>query len=124
VGRPDNTDDGLDEVTRRLRAVLTDHPVAAHAAFSALVREGRAYAQTPEGEALLRRLLRSERVTRLRSAWEIVSFGTGETAPARGGALPSSTVSSFVRAALQPWFESRVHRALRSGSSPSRRGAP
>jgi hypothetical protein len=114
-------DDDLDEAIRRLHRVLTDHKVATRAAFDALACEGRAYAQTPEGRRLLARLSRSETVTRLCSAWEIVSVGVVDEAPPRKSSLPSVALKSFARAALQPSFESRVHGALRPESSPRRR---
>lgn len=107
-----NRDDDLDEAIRRLRRVVAAHPEAVRAAMEALAAEGRAYAQTPEGRELSRRLARSEYVSRLRSAWEIVSFGVdgGDARPS----LPSSALEAFARAVLQPSFESRMHRAMRS----------
>jgi hypothetical protein len=118
VERPDSPDDRVDEAVRRLRRVLTDHPAAARAIFHALLSEGRAYAQTAEGQELLGRLTQSEMVTRLRSVWEIVSFETADDAAPRQSSLPSAAIEHFVRAALQPSSESRVHDALRRRRSP------
>ncbi len=118
-----NRDEDLDEAVRRLRRAVAAHPAAVRAAMDALAAEGRAYAQTPEGQELSRRLARSEYVSRLRSGWEIVSFGVADAdADARAPSLPSATLEAFARAVLQPSFESRMHRVMRSRSRSGREG--
>ena len=52
--------DGAIQLLRQLQVLVLKHPVAAKAAFNALIAEGRAFAQTPEGKAWEDRLSRSE----------------------------------------------------------------
>ena len=62
-----------DELFRLLRAghlLLLKHPVAAQAAFRALVAEGRRFAATPEGQRWKTRLAGSELVRRGHVLWE------------------------------------------------------
>jgi hypothetical protein len=81
--------------------------------MEALAAEGRAYGQTPDGEELSRRLARSEFVSRLRSAWEIVAFGVAG-GDASTATFPSAAVQAFARAVMQPSFEARMRRAMGS----------
>jgi hypothetical protein len=60
-------------VLRTLQLALLKHPVAAQAAFSALVAEGRKFAATAEGSAIRDKLERSELVHR---AHLVFDFGT------------------------------------------------
>ena len=105
-------DDALvDQAIAQLGRAIVKHPLAAQAAYRALVREGRAFAQTDEGRRLRDRLARSELVGRLRTAWELVTFGMlrDDAAP---GAIPSVVIEAFVQALLRDRFEARVHDAL------------
>ena len=63
-------DDELSALLRRGQLALVQHPVAAQALIRALVREGRAHAQTPEGQARKDALAGSELVQRARAVWE------------------------------------------------------
>ena len=54
------------QVLRRLQGVVLKHPVAAKAAFDALIAEGRAFAQTPEGKEWHDKLAASELLHRAR----------------------------------------------------------
>jgi hypothetical protein len=54
------------QVLRRLQVLVLKHPVAAKAAFGALIAEGRAFAQTPEGKAWQDKLAASELLHRAR----------------------------------------------------------
>jgi hypothetical protein len=100
----------LDKVLRQLRGAIVKHPFAAQSLHSALVREGRAYGQTVEGRRLREQLLRSEMVTRLRTAWEVMTFGAlGEPTT---GALPSLIAEAFVQSVLRTGFESRLQSGL------------
>jgi len=123
VHRPANHDDDVDDALRAVRRAMTEHPEATRAAFDWLVREGRAYAKTPEGARLLGRIVRSEYVTRLQSAWEILSSGTGDDPP-RSTSFPSAALDAVVRAVLRPSFESRVHEALRKRPTRRREESP
>jgi hypothetical protein len=104
--------EAVDEALRRLRRAVVKHPFAAQSIHAALVREGRAFAETEEGRLVRERLLRSEIVTRMRSAWEIVTFGM-LAEPTTGG-LPSTMAEAFVHSVLLPSFEARLHRGLRA----------
>lgn len=54
------------QVLRRLQGLVLKHPVAAKAAFDALIAEGRAFAQTPEGKVWHDKLAASELLHRAR----------------------------------------------------------
>jgi hypothetical protein len=54
------------QVLRRLQTLVLKHPVAAKAAFNALVAEGLAFARTPEGKIWKEKLARSELLHRAR----------------------------------------------------------
>ena len=54
----------------RLHAAMLQHPVATQAIVSALVAEGRRFAETPEGRRWSARLARSELVRRGQILWE------------------------------------------------------
>jgi hypothetical protein len=105
------TDDEIDRGLRLVQRAIVKHPVAAQAIYSALVREGRAYAETAEGQALRERLVRSEAAARVRTAWEAVSFGMLEH-DAKPGAIPSVLVDVFVQAISRARFEARLQRAV------------
>ena len=54
------------QLIRRLQAFVLKHPVAAKAAFAALVEEGLAFAKTPEGQMWREKLAGSELLHRAR----------------------------------------------------------
>ena len=68
-------DDALLQLMRRAAAVVLKHPVAAQAAFAALVAEGRAFAKTEEG-ARLDATLRHRRQSSVRFAPSRCSLAT------------------------------------------------
>lgn len=94
----------------QLQRAIVKHPFASQAMFSALVSEGRAYAQTPEGAELRRSIGRSELLLRIRSAWDIVTFGVLNDE--RAGTMPSVVIEALARAAAQQRFEARIAGAL------------
>jgi hypothetical protein len=101
----------IDNAIRQLARAVVKHPIAAQAAYRALVREGRAFAQTDDGRRIQHRLAGSELVARLRTAWELVTFGMlREESPP--GALPSVLIEALVQAVLRDRFEARVHDAM------------
>ena len=59
---------------RGFQDLLLLHPVAAQAAFSGLVAEGRRYAETGEGAEWLQRLAGSDLARRGRVVWEVVTM--------------------------------------------------
>jgi hypothetical protein len=102
---------------RRLQGLLLEHPVAAQAAFSALLAEGRRFAATPEGAVWKRVLADSDWVRNGRLLWDVVSLNLLEETPS--GALPSAYLEALFRAAETPDLEGLM-RSLLGGAH----GAP
>ncbi|MDB4932436.1 MAG: hypothetical protein JWM10_4920 [Myxococcaceae bacterium] len=101
-------EDGLFAVLREAQRLIVRYPVAAQAAFSAVVAEGRAYAATAEGAALRRRLAGSELVRRGRVVWEVGTLNVlEEDAPT---ALPSKVMDALAKAATVPDLEPMLTR--------------
>ena len=86
----------LTELFRRAQEVVLTHPVAAQAAWAALVAEGRRASLTPEGAALRRRLARSPLLPRLREVLDLSTFNALEADPT--GPLPSDFVELLAAA--------------------------
>ena len=104
-------DDLLDQAIHQLARAIIKHPLAAQAAYRALVREGRAFAATDEGRRVRAKLARSELAARLRTAWQLVTFGMleGDAPP---GAIPSVLVEALVQAVFRSRFEARLSDAM------------
>jgi hypothetical protein len=105
----------IDRALHQLARAIVQHPLAAQAAYCALVREGRAFAATDEGRLLRRQLARSELAARLRTAWQLVTLGMLRD-DATPGTIPSVLVDALVQAALRDRFESRLRDALVPGA--------
>jgi hypothetical protein len=73
---------------RALQRILLTHPVAAQAAFTALVAEGRRFAATPEGEVWRARLVNSSLLQQARLVFDLSTVGLLEERT--DGALPTS----------------------------------
>ena len=80
---------------REAQAVLVKYPIAAQAAFAALVREGRRFAATEDGRAWKSRLAGSPLVAQARTLFEGLAGGLLDE---HGGALPSAYVDALIRA--------------------------
>jgi hypothetical protein len=76
------------------RAVL-EHPVAAQAAFSALVAEGRAFSRTEEGKRWCRRLAASRLVEKGRAIWDVATLNVLEESEST--VVPSRILDAFVK---------------------------
>jgi hypothetical protein len=101
----------LDRSLHQLARVIVMHPMAAQAAYRALVREGRAFGETEDGRRMRGQLARSELVARLRTAWELVTLGMlGDDTPP--GAIPSVMIEAMVQAVLRDRFEARLADAM------------
>jgi hypothetical protein len=85
----------VDQTLRAIQELLMRFPMATQAAFSALVAEGRAYAQTEEGAELLQQLTHSKRANRARVVWEILTL-SGIT-DQRTQAVPSLFLDKIAR---------------------------
>lgn len=120
---PVSCDDVIDRAIHQLARAIVKHPLAAQAAYSALVREGRAFAQTDEGRQIRARLARSELAARLRTAWQLVTFGMlqGDPPP---GAIPSVLVEALVQAVFRSRFEARLSDAMLGRSDGREPPAP
>lgn len=88
-------DDAAVTLLREAQAVLVKYPIAAQAAFAALVREGRRFAATEDGRAWKSRLAGSPLVARARTLFEGLAGGLLDE---HGGALPSAYVDALIRA--------------------------
>jgi hypothetical protein len=82
---------------RGVQLVLLRHPVAAQAAFAALIAEGRRFAATPEGAGWAEALAGSELLRRGRRVWDAVGMNMLEDDP--DTVVPSAYVEALFRAA-------------------------
>ena len=76
-----------------LQRTLLTHPVACQAAFSALVAEGRRFAETPEGRAWRDRLVHSSLLRQARLVFDLSTLGLLEERT--GAALPSGYLDAL-----------------------------
>lgn len=91
-----------------LQQVIFEHPVAAQAAFAALVTEGRAFAETAEGAQWRRRLAGSHLVEKGRALWESLTFNVLEDNP--DVVVPSRILDAFVKATHEHNLEGIIGR--------------
>ncbi|MEZ4298146.1 MAG: hypothetical protein R3B70_24555 [Polyangiaceae bacterium] len=91
---PESDDASLARL-RAAQVLLVKYPLAAQAAFAALVREGQKFAETEEGRTWKQRLSGSPTVARARTLFEGLAGGV---AGGEQGNLPSAYVDAFVRA--------------------------
>ena len=108
--------DPTNEHTRILAALVGTslrHPVATQSAISALIAEGKRYAETDEGRVILERLRRSTLLPRARLVWEattnvVISGDSPET-------LPSQFIDAVFMAAANADLEPFLHRLMNEG---------
>lgn len=86
---------------RELQQAVLCHPEAARALMQALAREGKAYAQTPEGAAARTQLQRSELVRRALLVWQTATLWMTEEG-GNVGTAPSALVDAVASAAASP----------------------
>lgn len=97
-------------ILRRLQGVLLAHPVAAQAAFSALIAEGRRFAATAGGRRWQERLARSPLLRRVRTPFDAATLWMlDEGAP---DVLPSGYVDALCAVARTSEVEDAVARLL------------
>lgn len=104
----------LDGLFAQLAVLVLRHPVAAQAAFAALVAEGRRFAQTDEGRRWRDALADSELVRRGRALWEGSVLNLLEDD--REAMLPSALVDAIARAASRGELGSFVGELLGPGA--------
>jgi hypothetical protein len=99
-------------VLRAAQLLLLKYPVAGQAAFSALIAEGRRFAQTPEGERWQSRLSRSSLIHRARLVWEITTLWMLEEDPPH--LLPSAYLDALCMAASSEELEPLLDQLFRA----------
>jgi hypothetical protein len=109
-------DDEILAALRRIQVLVIQHPIAAQAAFAALVAEGRRVARTPEGRAWAQRLERSALLDHLRPVWKMVTLASLEEDAA--DVLPSAYLDGLFLAAARD--KDRILETLSGGE----RGRP
>ncbi len=103
-------DDELAQLLFELRWLVLKHPIAAQAAYRALVAEGRRFGATPEGQRWRERLEGSELVRRGKSIWELGTLGMLDADTER--VLPTQLIDAFARAAARRDIEEALARRL------------
>ena len=91
------------------RAIF-QYPMAIQAAFSALVVEGRRYAETDEGAVLCQRLGRARVMGRARILWDVLSMSA--FTERNDGPLPSVFADTLVRALKSRHIEPLLSKIL------------
>jgi hypothetical protein len=107
-------------VLRAAQLLLLKYPVAGQAAFSALIAEGRRFAQTPEGEHWRRRLSRASLVHRARLVWEITTLWMLEEDPPH--LLPSAYLDALCMAASSEELEPLLDQLFRATTEKAKVG--
>ncbi|MBI4516896.1 MAG: hypothetical protein HY699_13885 [Deltaproteobacteria bacterium] len=103
-------DDPVIRVLRHAALLLVKHPVAAQAAFTALVAEGRRFAATPEGGRWKAALAHSELVRRGHALWEgslLKTLEEGAETP-----IPTAILEAIIQAACHPDTTALLQRVL------------
>ena len=106
---------------RALQAVALEHPLAAQAAVSALIAEGRRFAVTPEGARWRDALVHSTLLHRARLAWETTTLVMLQEEPP--DVLPTAYLDAlFMMAGSRDL--GRVGTGFSGWEHPRRRNAP
>lgn len=93
---------------RCLQGAVLEHPVAAQAAFAALVAEGKAFSRTPEGREWARRLASSRLVEKGRAIWEVATLNVLEEDPST--VVPTRILDAFVKLTHERTLETLLAR--------------
>jgi hypothetical protein len=106
-----DTDEHVIALLRELQRAVLLHPEASRALFGALVREGRAFAQTADGARWKQRITRSQLVARALLVMQTATlFALEEDA---ASATPSALVDAIAAAAQTPGRDALIERLLR-----------
>lgn len=97
-------------VLQKLQGVLLAHPVAAQAAFAALIAEGRRFAETPAGRSWQQLLVGSPLLRRARAPWDAATLWMLEEGSP--DVLPSAFVDALCSVAQRPDAEAALERML------------
>ena len=104
---------------RSLQRVLLTHPVACQAAFTALMAEGRQFAETPEGRAWRDRLVDSSLLQQARLVFDLTTLGMLEES---AGEMPSGYLDALFMAATSGDADGVLNRLFWSGEEGPVRG--
>jgi hypothetical protein len=118
---PDPREAEAVEVLRRAQLLVLRFPIAAQAAFAALVAEGRRFAATPEGAAWSEALASSMVLRRARKVWDAVSFSMFEENA--NTVLPSAYLEALMRVAKSTSLDGLLE-ALRRNAKEDGDGGP
>lgn len=99
-------DDFLKAAVAVVQRAVFAHPIAARAFFRAMAAEGRAFAETEEGQAWLVRLRGSPLLDRARTAFDTVTADALSEAPHQP--LPTALVDALIRLAHAPHMEKEL----------------
>lgn len=99
-------DDELGRLLYELRWLVLKHPIAARAAYRALLAEGRRFAETDEGRVWRERLRRSELIRRGTAVFELGTLGALDS----DSVLPTQLIDAFARAAVREDLEEALAR--------------
>jgi hypothetical protein len=105
---------------RSLQRALLTHPVASQAAFTALVSEGRRFAETEEGRVWHERLIQSTLLKRARLVFDLTTLGLLEERA--GNDVPSSYLDALFMAAASGDADDLLNRLFWSGDERHARG--
>ena len=107
-------------LVHRLQRLLLMHPVACQAAFTALVAEGRRFADTDEGRGWRDRLTRSDLLRQVRLVFDLSTLGLLEEATSP--TLPSSYLDALFMIAAGGDADAVLNRVFWSGSDAASDG--
>jgi len=93
-----------------LHRAIFKYPIAIKAAFSALVAEGRSYAETEEGAVWCERLSQAKMMGRARLLWEVLSLSA--FTERNDEPLPSVFADTLVRALKSQHLEPLLSKVL------------
>jgi hypothetical protein len=104
-------DDAIVDLLREVQRAVLAHPEAGRAIFAALVREGRLFAQTSEGQRWQEQAARSALLERALLVWQSATLWMLEEPD--DGATPSALVDAVASAATAPGRDVLLDRLFR-----------
>jgi hypothetical protein len=108
AGQAETLPDEVSIALRRVQLLLLKHPIAAQAAFAALVAEGRRFSRTPEGAEWAEALAGSDLVRKGRRVWDAVAMNMLEEDP--DTIIPSAYLEALLSAARSADLEGLLGR--------------
>jgi len=118
----DEAPDDLGRLLTELQSIVVRHPIAAQAAFRALVAEGRAFAETPEGREWAASLADSRLVRRGRIAWDVVTARAFDDDP--DVTVPTVFLDALARTAAVDALEPLLSRLFEQAAEAEGEASP